>query len=87
MTVVQRLNTNHYERIYRQNGIDDSFLRLSNTKEKLLDYELIVNLDSEKMNKVVVLNYLTLHSKMIEFKVRLLPVKREVFLFKTILNI
>jgi len=52
MTVVQRLNTNYYERIYRQNGIDDSFLRFSNTKEKLLDYELNVNLDSENMNTI-----------------------------------
>ena len=53
MTVVQRLNTNYYERIYRQNGIDASFLRFSNTKEKLLDYELNVNLDSENMNTIL----------------------------------
>tara|TARA_B100000989_G_scaffold214495_1_gene163096 strand:- start:46 stop:1071 length:1026 start_codon:yes stop_codon:yes gene_type:complete len=52
MIITQKLNINNYERTFKQSGLDESFLRYANTKEKLSDYEMNVNFKIGKMNTI-----------------------------------
>ena len=52
IALTQKFNINNYKRIFRQNGIDESFYRYFNTNEKLSDYEIKLNLDFEKITMV-----------------------------------
>ena len=52
MIITQKLNINNYERTFKQSGLDESFLRYANTKEKLSDYEMKVNFKIGQMNTI-----------------------------------